>query len=328
LVGCGKIKQDDPQAARTARVEAKRQQAACGSAKASNKLKDLLFDQATRAPGGDKDALDNLADYSFVRMESPLVKGWDPALDVTRCTGRFILEVPHGARRAFAGQRNLQADIDYTAQAAADGTGLVYTLHGAEPIVAQLATFTMQGRAYQPPPAIEEPESASPMDEAFETTQADTSSMTPNPAPTPPQSAAISNDMKPSRRTVQDPERGAERVSAPRQPQYPPTVEGEEATVRAFYAALGRGDGAAASARIIPEKQNSRAFSPTAITRFYGNLAQPLRLTDVASTAAGSYRVQYRYSAGRSHCNGAAIVRVVEQEGQNYIRSIDALSGC
>jgi hypothetical protein len=327
LSGCGKVEQNDPQAARTAKVEAKRQQARCGSAGALDQLKQLLFDQATRAPGSDAAALDGLADYSFVRMESPVVKGWDPALQLTRCAGRLILEVPNGARRAFAGERSLQADIDYTAQPAADGRGLVYALSGAEPILAKLVAFQLNARAYQPPPAIDEQPEGSE-NEAVETTRTDASPTSPNLAPAPPRPTVPADAAPPPRRNS-EPERGPERIAAP-SPQTPErsTPEGGEATVRAFYNALGVGDGASASARVIPEKRNSRAFSPDAISQFYGRLAEPLRLTEVVPTANGAYRVRYRYSTGRSQCNGVAVVRVVKRAGRDYIRSIDALSGC
>lgn len=98
--------------------------------------------------------------------------------------------------------------------------------------------------------------------------------------------------------------------------------------VRAFYGALGRGDGEAASALVVAEKRSSRAFSPQAISRFYGGLPEPLRLTAVAPLEGGSYRVGYRYSAGRSRCDGAAVVSLASRGGRGLIRSIRALNGC
>jgi hypothetical protein len=101
-----------------------------------------------------------------------------------------------------------------------------------------------------------------------------------------------------------------------------------EATVRAFYGALGAGNGAAASAQIVPEKRSSRAFSPEAITRFYGRLAEPVRVTSISPLPGGRYRVSYRYSAGRSHCNGSAVVSLTNRGGRDLIRSVRALNGC
>jgi uncharacterized protein YecT (DUF1311 family) len=84
-------------------------------------------------------------------METPVAIGRDEVLNVTNCTGRFILELPPGAERGFGGERRLVADIAYTAHAAADGSGFVYRMSGAEPIVARLAAFDMQGRTFAPP---------------------------------------------------------------------------------------------------------------------------------------------------------------------------------
>ena len=98
--------------------------------------------------------------------------------------------------------------------------------------------------------------------------------------------------------------------------------------VRAFYGALGRGDGEAASALVVAEKRSSRAYSPRAIQRFYGGLREPLRLTAVAPLGDRAFRVAYRYSAGRSRCDGAAVVRLASRDGRDLVRSIRALDGC
>ena len=73
-------------------------------------------------------------------MEEPVVKSRDENLNVTVCTGRFILELPPGAENAFDGERRLTAEVEYAAQAATDGSGLVYHMTGAEPIIYRLAT--------------------------------------------------------------------------------------------------------------------------------------------------------------------------------------------
>ena len=89
----------------------------------------------------------------------------------------------------------------------------------------------------------------------------------------------------------------------------PDLFDGEDGdgAVRAFYSVLPAGDGATASAHIIPEKQANRAFSPEAMSRFYGRLPQPIQLTGIAPAGRGKCRVRYRYSAGRSRCNGSAV---------------------
>src|SRR5207237_5229052 len=91
------------------------------------------------------------ATSSLVRIEQPRVVSRDETLDVTVCSGRFILEIPPGAERAFGGEHQLAADIEYAAQAAADGSGLVYQIKGAEPIIYKLAAFDLQhGRTAVP----------------------------------------------------------------------------------------------------------------------------------------------------------------------------------
>jgi hypothetical protein len=254
-------------------------------------------------------------------MEDPVVKGWDPSLDIVRCKGRFILEVPPGAEGAFGGNRRLQADLDYTAQGAADGSGFVYQQAGGERIVAALAAFNVASVAYRPPPAIDEAQ------QAPEPTQmASAAPARPAPVPPPPVTQAAPAPAPVGPRKPSPPAAAeVERV-----PSAPASSAGgsAEAIVRGFYGALGAGNGAAASSHIIPEKRSSRAFSPEGISRFYGKLREPVRLTSVAPAGGGAYRVTYRYSTGRSRCNGTAVVSVTNRGGHQYIRSIRALSGC
>jgi hypothetical protein len=337
VVGCDKLRRNDAAQAGRARAELKRQQIACGSPVAGDRLKNLMFDDAIAEQQSNRANLDLLADYSVARLEDPVVKGWDSSLDITRCKGHFILEVPPGAERAFDGQRRLEADIEYTAQASADGAGLVYQQKGAAPIVAKLATFNIASGAYRPPPAIDGAQATAgtpaqptvttepPAREPTQARQADGSS-TPETAPAPvaPKSA---QSTRPKR--VDD-----ERIA--KQTSIEPTVTAPlgsgspngEATVRAFYGALAAGNGAAASSQVIPEKRSGGAYSPAAISRFYGRLPEPIRLTSVVPLAARAYRVRYHYSAGRSQCNGSAIVTLTSRGGRNLIQSIQALNGC
>jgi hypothetical protein len=126
------------------RARTKRWQDACASSVTYDRLKQVVFDEAMRIRNADPANLDKLATYSVVRMERPIVKSRDETLDITVCSGRFILELPPGAERGFAGQRRLTADIEYAARAAADGSGLVYQMKGAEPIIYNLAAFDLK----------------------------------------------------------------------------------------------------------------------------------------------------------------------------------------
>jgi hypothetical protein len=323
LCACGKIKENKPAETSQARAEAKRHKAACASSTAYDGIKRVIFDQA-RERSNHRTNLDTLEAFSFIRMEKPVVEGWDPALDVTRCKGRIILDVPPGSEQALGGERRLAADIAYTAQGAADASGLVYALTGAAPIVGKLAAFSLSDATYRPLPAVD-----------IEVSKAEP----PGPDTLPTEIA----DRIPSRiegSSADDlVEKDAARAAhsslaktseAPASDSRPDTMPGSsgEATVRTFYNALGTGNGDVASAQVIPQKRSSRAYSADAISRFYGRLRDPLRLTSISPLQNGAYRVTYRYSAPGLRCNGSAIVRVTSGGARPLIRSIDATKGC
>ena len=163
LGGCDWMKKKDPPGQKSAaEVKAElteRIRRACASEATYDRLKELAFDEAARIRRQDPRALDALAEAAVVRMEQPVAKSRDEALNVTVCTGRFILELPPGAENAFDGERRLTADIEYAAQAAADGSGLVYHMEGAEPIIYRLATV---GGLPRPVPAAAAPPLADP----------------------------------------------------------------------------------------------------------------------------------------------------------------------
>lgn len=118
---------------------------ACSSATTYERLKTKLFDVALDVGDVDPAKLDLLAGSTVVRMEDPILKAKDEELGVTVCAGRFVVELPPGAEKAFDGKRRLEAEIEYAAQVAADGSGIVYQLRGAEPITYRLAAFDLQG---------------------------------------------------------------------------------------------------------------------------------------------------------------------------------------
>ena len=60
-------------------------------------------------------------------------------------------------------------------------------------------------------------------------------------------------------------------------------IEGQQ-IVRAFYTALERGDGEAASLLVIPEKREAGPFSAGELSNFYGRLELPFRLIEVVSS--------------------------------------------
>lgn len=326
LGGCHKSPHKSPAAAE---AETKRQRAACASPIAYDRLKNSIFDEAIAKGAAERSNLNTLADYSVARMENPVVKGSDQSLDITRCQGHFILEVPPGAERGLGGARQLQADLEYTAQPSADGAGLVYQQRGADAIIAKLAAFNLGSVAFRPPPAIDQDQSGSSGSVQVSVPEA----QTPQVVPSAPEKRPAPNVAEPPRPSqappTAAPARSAEQSLPRSKPRLNPRASASsgEDVVRAFYAALGSGNGAAASSQVVPEKRSNGPFSAGAISRFYGRLPEPLLLTSV-TTEGNAYRVTYRYSAGRSRCNGVAVVRITSRGGRDLISSIRSVSGC
>src|SRR3546814_18200709 len=94
-------------------VEEKREaiQDLCASRDTFQGLKKLIFDQASRIRPGERVNFDVLAARAFPRMETQVVANRAEALGVPSCTGRFILELPPAAARAFGGARQLVAEV-------------------------------------------------------------------------------------------------------------------------------------------------------------------------------------------------------------------------
>jgi hypothetical protein len=151
----------DPATKAAARSEAKQVEQLndlCASSATYARLKEVAFEEAIGIRNADPVNLDTLRANTIIRMEDPVLKSRDEDLDVTVCSGRFILELPPGAERAFGGERRLSADIEYAVQKAADGSGLVYQLRGAEPIIYKLAAFDLrrQGAPGATPVVVDE----------------------------------------------------------------------------------------------------------------------------------------------------------------------------
>lgn len=108
----------------------------------------------------------------------------------------------------------------------------------------------------------------------------------------------------------------------------PPGSPTAVALVSEFYKALEHGDGRAASARVIAEKQASGPFTAQALTNFYGDLDEPLRLLSADDAGPMQVKVRYRYRSGRKLCNGQAIVSLVQTSEGIRIERIRSSSGC
>lgn len=145
LAGCGKIevrgKDEATLNATEKRAVTQRLRRACASSVTYDRLKDIVFDHAAQARGGGSTLFDRVAAASTVRMDSPVARSRDDKLNLTLCTGRLALQLPPD----IAGGATIEADVEYSAQEALDGTGPVYRIKGAEPIVQRLAALALKG---------------------------------------------------------------------------------------------------------------------------------------------------------------------------------------
>ena len=196
LVACAPaVPKEAEKKERTAAAERARQAAikrTCGSQDSFERLKALAFEDAARVRRAESPVLGRLASTSVIRMERPVAVSRDEALGVTVCRGRLILELPPGAEDAFDGDRRLEADVEYSAQPAADGSGPVFQMKGAEPIVYRLAAVDLRGgggRTPLPAPAVihgEEPPVATAQAPASPPAPAAPPRPAARPAPVPP----------------------------------------------------------------------------------------------------------------------------------------------
>ena len=99
-------------------------------------------------------------------------------------------------------------------------------------------------------------------------------------------------------------------------------------TIRAFYSALGSGQGGVAASMVVPEKTARGPFSAHELTRYYGNMRWPIQLLSVLPSEANTYMVRYKFAVTNSVCNGRAVVEMTKRNGRNYIARIRALDGC
>lgn len=95
-------------------------------------------------------------------------------------------------------------------------------------------------------------------------------------------------------------------------------------TVVRFYEALSSGDGAAATALVIPSKRIEGPLSGHAMSTFYGSLREPLILRSVRQVDVNVVEARYFYRASRTACEGRALVTMTSARHPASIRSIAA----
>jgi len=112
----------------------------CASNATYDLIKRELFRRAAQLRGSDQGAFDRLSAYAVVRMENPVMESEDKTTLAVNCSGSLSLDLPPNVA-VVGGRRTLAADVDYTVQPAADGSGNVVLLRNADAIIAPLATL-------------------------------------------------------------------------------------------------------------------------------------------------------------------------------------------
>ena len=149
LIACGDRGNDvSNQANQAASVQATAGQT-CASTDTISGLKRRLFDNARAIAGANAAALGELERGTVMRIMGPVVDQDDAALRRTLCSGRLVLEIPPGSETGFGGERQISVQVRYSSQLAADGSGAVYDIFGAEPLALQLARATQQKDGYR-----------------------------------------------------------------------------------------------------------------------------------------------------------------------------------
>lgn len=116
----------------------------CGTQRSYDLLKRELFRRAAQVRGSDQATFDQLAAYSTVRVDAPVLTRQDEDLGTQACSGDVSIDLPPGVA-VVGGRRTLTASVDYALQPAADGSGDVVTLSGADGIIVPLATLARTG---------------------------------------------------------------------------------------------------------------------------------------------------------------------------------------
>jgi len=173
----------------------------CASKETYDLIKRELFRRAAQLRGSDQTAFDQLSAYAVVRMENPVLESRDSSTGGVNCSGTLSLDLPPGVA-VVGGRRTLTADVDYTVQPAADGSGNVVLLRNADTIIGPLATLARVGQTPSAPqqgaqPPLSAPQSSTPP--AAQQPQGAPPQPTPPPAqPQPSRPAPVATGARPS----------------------------------------------------------------------------------------------------------------------------------
>ena len=115
--------------------------------------------------------------------------------------------------------------------------------------------------------------------------------------------------------------------SVPRQSVKPALPKDEYdpiAAVNGFYKALSRADGEMAASFVIPEKRGKGPFNEANISRYYGNMINPLTIKSITKKGDDSVEVTYYYKSPQKTCETSALVETESYYGNTLIKKIKA----
>lgn len=125
----------------------------CADAETFTNIKSIIFDNAANADDPeDKLIVPELATQSEFTVSRPVVDELDKAIGRTTCSGRAEITFPTTATTVI-GASTAAAEIRFSVQGAADGSGVVYTVFGAEDLIGGIAAADLRSWARQAVPA-------------------------------------------------------------------------------------------------------------------------------------------------------------------------------
>lgn len=132
--GCSDDVGDENAAGATTQAEG-----TCVAAETIQGVKASLFEKVRAASEGNSSMFNEFEAGSVVSIEVPVVDQHEPQLRRTVCSGLLVLDLPPGSEGSFNGERQLVTEVRYSSQMAADGSGAVFAVFGAEPMAARIA---------------------------------------------------------------------------------------------------------------------------------------------------------------------------------------------
>jgi hypothetical protein len=167
----------------------------------------------------------------------------------------------------------------------------------------------------------------------------------PSPAPAPAQSPAPADQAEPQLPAIVTPQVRPVAAPQPREvaiAQVRPAAAPEReapaatggggsgaATVRSFYSALSRGDGASAAQLVVPAKRQSGPLSGRQLSAYFSSFRRPLRVRGVTPVDGNTVRVSYDYVLGDGRlCQGNATVNLVQSGDRSLVSGIRTQGPC